>query len=116
MINQIIKTERDKLQKAAKPDGEEPGEEKPETDVLDQNKLVLVMALCSLSGCLKSKKNMINKLEAVEDEAHLGTLILPPAEQVDRLHRAESAMERRFSKALAQLLNLQGLSITATPR
>jgi hypothetical protein len=116
MINQIIKTERDKLQRAAKPDGEEPGEEKPETDVLDQGKQVLVIALRSLSGCLKSKKNMIKKLEAVEDEAHLGTLILPAAEHLDRLHRAESAMERRFSRALGQLLTLQGVSVTATPR
>ena len=59
---------------------------------------------------------VIKELEAVEDDAHLGTLILPPAEQVDRLHRAESAMEHRFSKALGQLLAVQGLSITATPR
>ena len=56
MINQIIKTERDKLKKAAKPDGEKLGEQKPETGFLDQYRQVLVMTLHSMSGHLKCKK------------------------------------------------------------
>lgn len=78
-----------------------------DTTTFDESKQVLCGMLNSKIRDLHMMKNVIKQLESAEEKAHLATLVLPPAECLERIHRAEAAMERRFYRALNQLLALQ---------
>jgi hypothetical protein len=96
-LNKIGNAERGKLKT----------DEKADTTTFDQNKQILCMALDSIIRNLNTLKTVIEPLESLEEKAYLATLVLPPTESLERIHRAEAAMERRFYKALNCLLAMQ---------
>jgi predicted nucleotidyltransferase len=96
-LNKIGNAERGKLEK----------DEKADTTTFDQNKMVLCMTLDSIIQNLRTMKTVIEQLESAEEKDYLDTLVLPPTECQERIHRAEAAMERRFYKALHYLLAMQ---------
>ncbi len=96
-LNKIANAERWKLKTDTKTD----------TTTFDQNKQIFCIALDSIIGRLTRMRILIERLELAEEKAYLATLVPPPAECLDRIHRAEVAMERRFYKALHSLLAMQ---------
>ena len=96
-LNKIANAERAKLKT----------DEKADTTTFDQNKRLFCIALDSIIQNLNTMKAVIKRLESEEEEAYLATLVLPPTECLERIHRAEAAMERRFYKALNHLLAIQ---------
>jgi hypothetical protein len=96
-LNKIANAERAKLKT----------DEKADTTTFDQNKRLFCIALDSIIQNLNTMKAVIKRLESEEEEAYLATLVLPPTECLERIHRAEVAMERRFYKALTYLLAMQ---------
>jgi hypothetical protein len=96
-LNKIANAERGKLKT----------DEKADTTTFDQNKRMLCMTLGSIIQNLNAMKTVIKQLESAEEKAYLATLVLPPTESLERIHRAEAAMERRFYKALNYLLAMQ---------
>jgi hypothetical protein len=77
----------------------------------EQNKLVLSELLKSKVREMRVKQDIFRKLESVEEEAYLASLVMPPAECSEKIHRAEAALERRFYKTLNYLLALQGVKL-----
>jgi hypothetical protein len=96
-LNKIANAERGKVKT----------DEKTDTTTFDQNKRMFFMALDSIIQGLNRMKTVIERLELAEENAYLATLVLPPADCLERIHRAEVAMERRFYKALTYLLAMQ---------
>jgi hypothetical protein len=54
---------------------------------------------------------VLQKLESIEESAYLFSLVMPPAESSERIHRAEAALERRLFKTLDRLLAIQGVEL-----
>ena len=100
-LNKVFKSEVEKSKKAKKAD----------KTTFEQNKLVLSELLKSKIRDIRVKKDIFRKLESVEEEAYLASLVMPPAECSEKIHRAEAALERRFYKTLNYLLALQGVKL-----
>jgi hypothetical protein len=77
----------------------------------EQNKLVLSELLKSKIREMRVKKDILRKLESVEEEAYLASLVMPPTECSEKIHRAEAALERRAFRILNYLLALQGVEL-----
>ncbi len=77
----------------------------------EQNKLVLSELLTSKIRDMRMKKNIFRKLESVEDEAYLASLVMPPTESSEKIHRCEAALERRFFRTLNCLLAIRGVEL-----
>jgi hypothetical protein len=101
-LNELFKREVEKSKKAKAAD----------KTTLEQNKLVLSELLKSQIRDMRMKQNIFRKLESVEEEAYLASLVMPPAECSEKIHRAEAALERRFYKTLNYLLALQGVKLS----
>jgi len=52
---------------------------------------------------MRVKQGIFRKLESAEEEAHLASLVMPPTECSEKIHRAEAALERRFFRTLNYL-------------
>ena len=100
-LNQIFKAEAEKSKKAKKAD----------RTTFEQNKLVLSELLKSRIREMQVNTNIDRKLESVEEEAYLASLVMPPTECSEKIHRAEAALERRFFRILDRLLALQGVEL-----
>jgi hypothetical protein len=101
-LNELFKREVEKSKKAKAAD----------KTTLEQNKLVLSELLKSQIRGMRMKQNIFRKLESVEEEAYLASLVMPPAECSEKIHRAEAALERRFFRTLNYLLALQGVKLS----
>jgi hypothetical protein len=77
----------------------------------EQNKFVLSELLKSKVQDMRVKKDIFRKLESAEDEAYLASLVMPPTECSEKIHRAEAALERRLFRTLNYLLALQGVEL-----
>ena len=77
----------------------------------EQNKLVLSELLKSKIQDMQVKTDMLRKLESSEDETYLASLVMPPTECSEKIHRAEAALERRLFKILNYLLALRGVEL-----
>jgi len=60
---------------------------------------------------MQVKTNIFRKLESVEEEAYFASLVMPPTECSEKIHRAEAALERRLFKTLNYLLALRGVEL-----
>ena len=100
-LNQIFKVEMEKSKKAKTAD----------KTTFDQNKLVLSKLLKSKIREMQVKTNIFRKLESVEEEAYFASLVMPPTECSEKIHRAEAALERRLFRTLNHLLALQGVKL-----
>jgi hypothetical protein len=101
-LNKVFKSEVEKSKKAKKAD----------TTTFEQNKLVLSELLTSKIRDMRMKQDIFRKLESVEEEAYLASLVMPPTESSQKIHRAEAALERRFFKTLNCLVALQGVKLS----
>jgi hypothetical protein len=77
----------------------------------EQNKLVLSELLKSKIRDLRVKKDIFRKLESAEEGAYLASLVMPPTECSEKIHRAEAALERRFFRTLKYLMAIQGVEL-----
>jgi hypothetical protein len=77
----------------------------------EQNKLALSEILKSIIQDMRVKKDIFRKLESAEEEAYLASLVMPPTECSEKIHRAEAALERRLFKTLHYLMALQGVEL-----
>jgi len=100
-LNELFKREVEKSKKAKAAD----------KTTLEQNKLVLSELLKSKIRDMRREENIFRKLESAEEEAYLASLVMPPAECSEKIHRAEAALERRFFRTLNYLLALQGVKL-----
>jgi hypothetical protein len=69
------------------------------------------MRLTSKMRTMWAKEKVLQKMESAEEEAYLATLVMPPTECSEKIHRAEAALERRFFRILNYLLALQGVEL-----
>jgi hypothetical protein len=60
---------------------------------------------------LRVKKDIFRKLESAEEGAYLASLVMPPTECSEKIHRAEAALERRFFRTLKYLMAIQGVEL-----
>jgi hypothetical protein len=88
MLNRIANAEMEKFKK----------DESADKATFEQNKQVFSMTLRGKIRYMQVVKQIIEELESSEKEAYLGTLVMPPAECLDKIHRADAALERRFFK------------------
>jgi hypothetical protein len=100
-LNKVFKLEVEKSKKAKKAD----------KTTFEQNKLVLSELLKSKVREMRVKQDIFRKLESLEEEAYLASLVMPPTECSEKIHRAEAALERRFFRTLNYLLALQGVKL-----
>ena len=100
-LNQIFKVEMEKSKKAKAADKTR----------FELNKLVLSELLKSTIRDMQVKTDIFRKLESVEEEAYLASLVMPPTECSEKIHRAEAALERRLFKTLNYLLALRGVEL-----
>jgi hypothetical protein len=100
-LNKIFQVEKEKSKKAKAAD----------KATFEQNKLVLSELLKSKIRDLRVKKDIFRKLESAEEGAYLASLVMPPTECSEKIHRAEAALERRLFKTLKYLLALQGVEL-----
>ena len=94
LLNKIAKAEMEKIKK-----------DKNAFSTFDLNKRILLMNFTSKIRDLAKMANTLERLESVEEEAHLATLVLA-AEGADRVHRAEAAQQRSLYRALDRLMVL----------
>ena len=100
-LNQIFKVEMEKSKKAKAAD----------KTTFEQNKLVLSELLKSKMHDMRVKKDIFRKLESTEEETYLASLVMPPTECSEKIHRAEAALERRLFRTLNYLLALQDVKL-----
>ncbi len=100
-LNRIFKVEMEKSKKAKSGD----------KSTFEQNKLVLSELLKSKIQGLQVKTTIFRKLESVEEEAYVASLVMPPTECSEKIHRPEAALERRLFKTLNCLLALRGVEL-----
>jgi hypothetical protein len=101
MFNQIAKKEMEKIEE----------DKSYDTTTYKQNKQLLSLRIQRQIQHLQGVQRTIEKLESSEDEAYLATLIMPSAECLDKIHRAEAALSRRFFKTLSLALALKGIEL-----
>jgi hypothetical protein len=100
-LNQISKVELEKSKKAKEAD----------KTTFEQNKLILSELLKSKMRHMQLNTDILRKLESAEEEAYLASLVMPPTECSEKIHRAEAALERRLFKTLNYLLALRGVEL-----
>jgi hypothetical protein len=100
-LNKVFKSEVEKSKKAKKAD----------KTTFEQNKLVLSELLKSRVREMRVKQDILRKLESVEEEAYLASLVMLPTECSEKIHRAEAALERRLFRTLNYLLALRGVEL-----
>jgi hypothetical protein len=100
-LNRIFKEQIEKSKKAKAAD----------KTTFEQNKFVLSDLLKSKIRDMQVKTDIFRKLESVEEEAYLASLVMPPTECSEKIHRAEAALERRLFKTLKYLLALRGVEL-----
>ena len=100
-LNLIAKTEKEKMENDASAD----------KTAFELNKTILCMKLKSKRRTLWAKEKALQKLESAEESAYISSLVMPPAECAEKIHRAEAALERSLFKILNTLLALQGVEL-----
>lgn len=95
-LNQIAKAEMEKFKK----DGE------ADKTTFEQNKRWFSELLKSKMKTMRAMKKAIETLESAEEEAYLASLAMPPAEALEKIHRAEAHLRRNFYKTLNALLKV----------
>jgi hypothetical protein len=95
MLNQIAEAEMAKIKN-----------DRNVASTFDLNKDIFLMNFGSEIRRLTSMTKLLERLEQVEEEAHLATLVLPAPEAADRVHRAEAAHQRSFYRALDRLMEI----------
>jgi hypothetical protein len=68
---------------------------------------LLIMEIESVIRSLQVSKNAFLRLEEIEESCDLETLVLPPAGKLEKIHRAEAALGKRFYRAFDRLMLLQ---------
>jgi hypothetical protein len=101
MFNQIAKKEMEKIDE----------DQSYDTTTFKQNKQFLSLRIQGQIHYMEGVKRIIEKLESSEDEVYLATLIMPSAECLDKIHRAEAALSQRFFKTLSLALALKGIEL-----
>jgi hypothetical protein len=86
LLNQIATKEVEKIKSDSSAD----------KTTVELNKTILCLRLESKIRTLSGDERVLQKLESIEESAYLFSLVMPPAESSERIHRAEAALERRL--------------------
>jgi hypothetical protein len=94
LLNQIAKAEMEKIKK----------DEKTDKTTFEGNKLLFMWLFLGKMRSLWYRRRLIRELESVEEKAYLASLVMPPAEALEKIHRVEAAHRRNLYKTVNTLL------------
>jgi hypothetical protein len=106
VVNKLLREEMRK-QDAHQTEAGVEGRSRKKDDANDPVKMQKSMLLLMIKGkiqSLEAQKQITEACEERENDTDIASLVLPPIDCLERIHRAESALERRFYKALDRLL------------
>jgi hypothetical protein len=73
---------------------------------IQQMKQGLLDMLELMIKAMDEKKNLLEEVESLEESAYLSSLVMPPVEALEKVHRVEPALRRSFFKTLDVLLKV----------
>lgn len=114
--SQLLKEIQLREEAWAELDEPNPADENADLSLADQFAFVLSQVIKSHIEFLNRTKMQLELVEEIEEKLEPATLLLLPRECEDRIHRAETALERHFSKTLDRLIALKGLGPKKFPR
>ena len=105
-INKLIQEEmRKEPKQQTEAEAEGRGKKKDDAnDPIRMHKFMLLLIIKGKIQSLEAQKKITAACEERENDTYEASLVLPPIDCLERIHRAESALERRFYKALDRLL------------
>jgi hypothetical protein len=96
LLNGTAKAEMEKFKK----------DEEGDRTTFEHNKRLFSESLKSKMETMRAMKKLVENLESEEEGDYLATLVMPPAEALEKIHRVEAPLRRHFHQNLHALLKV----------